>query len=556
MTSAGVAPTALRLLTALLLLLVAAPSHSLPLLTRGRWIVDEATGLRVKLACVNWVGHLEPGLPEGLNRLPVATVAHTISSLGFNCVRLTYSIHMLTRTSYTNATVAQTFARLNLTEAASGIEHNNPELLDLGHVAAYHHVVAALSEAGVMVILDNHVSKPKWCCAVDDGNGFFGDRYFNPNTWVEGLGLMATYFNNTPNVVAMSLRNELRGNRSTPISWSRHMQWGAATVHKANPKVLVILSGLQFDTDLSFLPVLPVTLPFKEKIVYEGHWYSFGVPWRTGLPNDVCKNETGRFKSNVGFVTSSANATAAPLFMSEFGIDQRYVNDNDNRYLNCILAYLAEEDLDWALWTMGGSYYYRSDKQPVKDFEETYGFFNHDWSRIRNPDFISRLKEIQQPIQDPYLAPGPYYQIIYHPASGLCVESGIGNTVHLGSCQSVRSRWNYDASVKGPIGLMGSSSCISTQGNGLPAIMTENCSAPNNTLWSTVSSAQLQLGTRVLGKDGKEKWMCLDGSKSPLISTNECICITDSHCYPKLNPEKQWFKVITTNKQLLHQLQL
>ncbi|XP_057816701.2 glycosyl hydrolase 5 family protein [Cryptomeria japonica] len=552
MTATAMTTAALRLLIALLL--VAAPAECLPLRARGRWIVDEATGLRVKLACVNWPGHLEPGLPEGLNRLPVTTIAHTISSLGFNCVRLTYSIQMVTEKSYTEATVGQTFAQLNLTEPASGIERNNPGFLQLGHVAAYDSIVAALAEAGVMVILDNHVSKPKWCCAVDDGNGFFGDSYFDPRLWQRGLGLMATHFNNTPNVVAMSLRNELRGNRSTSARWSKYMQRGAATVHEANPNVLVVLSGLHFDTILSFLPVLPVTLPFKEKIVYEGHWYSFGVPWHDGLPNDICLNETSRFKDNIGFLTSSINGTAAPLFVSEFGIDQRYVNDNDNRYLNCILAFLAEEDVDWALWTMGGSYYYRSDKEPVQDFEETYGFFNRDWSRIRNPDFISRLKEIQQPIQDPYLSPGPYYQIIYHPASGLCVESSIGNTIHLGSCQSVRSRWNYDASVEGPIGLMGSSSCISTQGNGLPAIMTEKCSAPNNTLWSTVSSGQLQLGTRVFDEDGKEKWMCLDGSRSPLITTTECICITDSHCYPNQNPEKQWFKVITTNKQLLHQL--
>ena len=36
-------------------------------------------------------------------------------------------------------------------------------------------VVNALGEKNVMVILDNHVSTPGWCCSNDDGNGFFGD---------------------------------------------------------------------------------------------------------------------------------------------------------------------------------------------------------------------------------------------------------------------------------------------------------------------------------------------------------------------------------------------
>lgn len=65
-------------------------------------------------------------------------------------------------------------------------------------------------ENNIMVILDNHVSKPGWCCSDDDGNSFFADRYFDPKVWAEGLSNMATLFAGAPNVVGMSLRNELR----------------------------------------------------------------------------------------------------------------------------------------------------------------------------------------------------------------------------------------------------------------------------------------------------------------------------------------------------------
>ena len=80
-------------------------------------------------------------------------------------------------------------------------------------------VVNALGEKNVMVILDNHISTPGWCCSNDDGNGFFGDRDFDPNVWVDGLGSMATTFADVPNVVGMSLRNELRGPRQNSEDW-------------------------------------------------------------------------------------------------------------------------------------------------------------------------------------------------------------------------------------------------------------------------------------------------------------------------------------------------
>ncbi|KAF5935163.1 hypothetical protein HYC85_026292 [Camellia sinensis] len=72
-----------------------------------------------------------------------------------------------------------------------------------------------------MVILDNHISKPGWCCDESDGNGFFGDQYFNPDLWIKGLTVMASLFKGTPYVVGMSLRNELRGRKENANDWYR-----------------------------------------------------------------------------------------------------------------------------------------------------------------------------------------------------------------------------------------------------------------------------------------------------------------------------------------------
>lgn len=44
----------------------------------------------------------------------------------------------------------------------------------------------------VYLHLDNHVSKAGWCCG-RDGNGWFGDTYFDVPKWKRALGYMAEH---------------------------------------------------------------------------------------------------------------------------------------------------------------------------------------------------------------------------------------------------------------------------------------------------------------------------------------------------------------------------
>lgn len=74
-----------------------------------------------------------------------------------------------------------------------------------------------------MVILDNHVTKPGWCCGYNDGNGFFGDTFFDPATWIAGLTKIARTFKGISNVVGMSLRNELRGPKQNVDDWFKYV---------------------------------------------------------------------------------------------------------------------------------------------------------------------------------------------------------------------------------------------------------------------------------------------------------------------------------------------
>lgn len=74
-------------------LAAAAEKPKVPLHSSSRWILDTSNE-RVKLRCVNWAGHLENNVPEGLNKQPIDHIADWISSNGYNCVRLTYAIDM------------------------------------------------------------------------------------------------------------------------------------------------------------------------------------------------------------------------------------------------------------------------------------------------------------------------------------------------------------------------------------------------------------------------------------------------------------------------------
>lgn len=175
------------------------------------------------------------------------------------------------------------------------------------------------------------------------------------------------------------------------------MQQGAQAVHEANPDVLVIMSGLNYDTDLKFLASTPVSLGFTNKLVYEMHWYSFtdGDAWERTPSNELCKTVTDRVNDHIAFVAKTLSPSA-PLFISEFGIDERGTNVGDNRYINCFFAFAADGDFDWALWTLQGSYYIRNGQH---NFEETYGIFNVGWDGLRNPTFVSRLQSLQKPFQ-------------------------------------------------------------------------------------------------------------------------------------------------------------
>ncbi|KAF8399806.1 hypothetical protein HHK36_015677 [Tetracentron sinense] len=550
------------------------PAMALPLSTDSRWIVDES-GQRVKLACVNWASHLETMVAEGLSKQPLDDISKRIVSMGFNCVRLTWPLFLVTNDSFASVTVRQSFQSLGLLESVAGIQANNPSMLDLPLIQAYQVVVSNLGDNNLMVILDNHISKPGWCCSNFDGNGFFGDRYFAPDLWLKGLTRMAAMFNGVTCVVGMSLRNELRGSKQNISDWYRYMEQGAEAVHSSNPDVLIILSGLNYDKDLSFLVKQPVDLTFTGKLVFEVHWYSFsdGKAWETGNANQVCGSVVNNMMRKGGFLLEQG----WPLFLSEFGVDQRGSNVNDNRYLNCFFGVAAELDLDWALWTLVGSY---SLREGVMGMDETYGLLTWSWCGTRNSSFLQRISALQSPFQGtfvylvisshtldrynaivdifnefrdcgvviceigytPTLWPGlsnaRVHKIIFHPSTGLCVRRNSGmEPLKLGSC-SESDAWTYTPQKL--LYIKGTYYCLQADGLGKPAKLTIICTQPG-TKWEMISDSKMHLSTKL----ADDSTVCLDIDSSNTIITNPCKCLSrDQTC----DPGSQWFKLANSTR--------
>ncbi|KAK7847963.1 endoglucanase [Quercus suber] len=447
------------------------PVMALPLYTNSRWIVDEG-GQRVKLACVNWVSRLEPMVTEGLSKQPMDAISKKIASMGFNCVRLTWPLFLVTNDSLASLTVRQSCQSLGLSESIAGIQANNPSIIDLPPIKAYQAVVSSLGANNVKVILENNISKP-------------GDQYFSADIWIKGLSRMATIFNGVSNVVGTSLRNELQGPRQNVNDWYRYMQKGAEAVHLANPDILVIISGLSYDKDLSYFRNQQVNLTFTRKLVYEVNWNGFsdGKAWKSGNPNQVCGREVDNFMRISGFLLDQG----WPLLVSEFEMDQRGTNNvNDISYMNCFLAIAAELDLDWR----------------------------------------------------PGLSEANLHKVIFHPSTGLCVlRKSLTEPLRLGACTESEA-WSY--TPQKTLTLKGTYFCLQAIELGKPAKLGIICTG-SNSKWQTISDSKMYISSKV--NDGSTA--CLDVDSDNSIVTNTCKCLSrDDTC----DPGSQWFKLVDSTR--------
>jgi hypothetical protein len=301
-------------------------SYTVPFSTSGNSIID-ANGTIVRMRCVNWPGSMETLLPEGLQHNSIENIVLLIKQMNMTCVRLTYSIDV---TLSSNLTVYQSLSRLNLTSALQVFIENNPLLINISISNVFDSVLNTLGKYNIFVLFDNHVSKAIWCCNNNDGNGFWGDKYFDVDQWINGLQFMAKKTIDRPYIIAMSLRNELRGPRENQADWYRYVLRGIReAISPTNPQLLIVVSGLNYDLDLKFIRSLSiqelVPKSIQNKIVYEAHWYS----WSYYSLSADCDKIKSSIQNAWGFILESNHSYTAPVWLTEFGINvDEFKNDD------------------------------------------------------------------------------------------------------------------------------------------------------------------------------------------------------------------------------------
>ncbi|MEU4620743.1 cellulase family glycosylhydrolase [Actinoplanes sp. NPDC023801] len=366
----------------------AEPGWTGPLSTRGRYIVD-ADGQRFKLRSGNWhgasgtwngsgdpagnaghhAGENSGRIPLGLDRASLGAVVAGFRELGLNSVRLPFSNEMLRDTHpVTDAAVAA-----------------NPELRGSTPLQVYDRVVAALTGAGLAVILNNHTNTTRWCCGVD------GNERWNTSQsvqqWEDDWLFMARRYRDNPRVVGADLYNEVRRTVLDDPNWGRGNahDWFAASqragdriLTEANPDLLIIVEGINWTgipvdgfaherPTLRPARTLSHTLIRSGKLVYSAHFYDYTGPNHSGATGtgettdpryrDLSPAELAAVVDRDALFVAGepGNHFTAPVWISEFGVAADAAPGSAQRaWFENFIDILVRADADFAYWPAVG----------------------------------------------------------------------------------------------------------------------------------------------------------------------------------------------------------
>ncbi|KAF7374589.1 Glycoside hydrolase family 5 protein [Mycena sanguinolenta] len=416
----GFFPRCLAVLALAIPLVAGQAQPALPLSSSSRWILD-ANGVRVKFKCANWPGHLEANVPEGLSSQPLDTIVNWVADNGASIASASRIVSIWLsppplsfRTRSPKAVSPLALMRPNLPQSTPPSPPKTPPLANSARIDVFGAVIDALWARGVMTVLDNHVSKASWCCDYTDGNGWWdtasgiydaaNQQYFVTSNWLAGLEAMAIWAKGHPGVVAMSLRNEMR---QIPIldsnsDWYKYVEEAGSLIHANNEDLLIVVGGTLGAMDLSMLKTENLdTSGWKGKNVWEFHAYSFSVLY--SLLGTDCSVVQGEYGLYAGFTLVQNEAYTGPLWLSEFGVamtggTESGLSTSDFSYLQCLVQYMTNNDADWSIWGLQGSYYVR---EGTINYDESFGLLTTDWSTWRNPDFAPLLGAMWNTTQGP-----------------------------------------------------------------------------------------------------------------------------------------------------------
>ncbi|MBF2067049.1 MAG: cellulase family glycosylhydrolase [Calothrix sp. C42_A2020_038] len=357
----------------------AATLFELPLSTSGARIID-AKGKTVLLTGVNWFGmETETHSPHGLWLRDYKEMLSQIKSLGYNTIRLPYSVEALRSSN------------------VSGIDYtigSNKELEGKTPLEVMDCVVQEAERQGLMIVLDSHRLSDKRIPELWYGDGF------SEADWIDTWRMLAQHYKNQTNIIGADLKNEPHGKASwgtndLATDWRLAAERAGNAIMSINPNWLIIVEGVEQNVpgqklknhwqggNLEGVRRYPVRLKRPNKIVYSPHEYGPGVynmPYFSdqSFPNNM------PYRWETGFYYI-ARQRIAPIWIGEFGGKQVDKISIEGIWQNKLVDFIRSHNLGFAYWSWN------------PNSSDTAGILLSDWQTIDAPKqvMLSRLLPVK-----------------------------------------------------------------------------------------------------------------------------------------------------------------
>jgi endoglucanase len=161
---------------------------------------------------------------------------------------------------------------------------------------------------------------------------------------------------------------------------------GGNAILEVNPKLLIMVEGPEYSTDLTGFGKLPLVLKVANRVVYSPHAYA-------SAEHVFQSYEELRevYDARAGYLLKAE--PAVPLWVGEFGTCQTLDCGQNSQWFRWFVQYLSEKNLSWSYWPLNGTQ--SSGVGRKYDTVETYGLLTTDYRHIAAPKIVELLRKIE-----------------------------------------------------------------------------------------------------------------------------------------------------------------
>ncbi|MBG31090.1 MAG: glycoside hydrolase [Phycisphaerae bacterium] len=315
-----------------------------PFSTKGAKIVD-AKGAPVLVRGVSWFGmETETHVPHGLWARGYKETLQHISEMGFNLIRLPFSLNALR------------------SRKISGIDFNkgsNRDFQGKTPLQAMDLVIEEARRRNLLILLDFHRLNDREIPEL-----WYGDGYTEKD-WIDTWLMLAKRYRKQANVIGADIKNEPHGRASwgtgdLKTDWRLAAERAGNAIHKVNPDWLIVVEGIDKNVPGQKLPghwwggnlegvrKFPVRLKVPRKLVYSPHEYGTGVHHAKWFDDPKFPNNL-RYRWETGF-HYIAREGIAPVLVGEFGGRKVDAKSKEGIWQRHFVAYLKEKELGFIYW--------------------------------------------------------------------------------------------------------------------------------------------------------------------------------------------------------------